>query len=115
MRAEIDAGLQRLIGWGQHSKEEPERAGGSHGATSQPPSVLLQVFALLPSCQAPARFSRSPGQQLIPWQGAEGEKGDRLFPTLYPAWSCFCVSLELLVWGHQVLHTRPGATLGLQH
>ena len=75
MRAEIDACLQSLISWGQHSKEEPRRAGGRHGGTSQLPNVLLQRFALLPSCQAPARFSCSPGQQLIPWQGAGGKKG----------------------------------------
>lgn len=76
MRAEIDACLQSLIGWGQQGEEEVGRAGGRRRGTSRPPNVLLQHFALLPSCQAPAQFSHSPGRQLIPWQGAgAGGKG----------------------------------------
>lgn len=84
MRAEIHACLKSLIGWGQHSKEEPGRAGGRRGSTSQPLNVLLQRFALLPSCQAPARFSRSPGRQLIPWQGAGAKKEAASSPPSIP-------------------------------
>lgn len=41
MRAEIDACLQSLIGWGQHGKEEPARASSRRGGTSRPPNVML--------------------------------------------------------------------------
>lgn len=77
MRAEIDARLQSLIDWGQHGKEERGRAGGQHGGTSRLPNVLLQCFALLPSCQAPAQFFHSPGWQLVPWQGTLGGKNGK--------------------------------------
>jgi len=94
MRAETDACRQSLVGWGPHGKEEQERADGRRRGTSRPPNVLLQCLALLPSCQAPARFSHSPDQQLIPWQGT-GPKKRRAAPHP-PVWSCFCLTSELL-------------------
>lgn len=78
---------------------------------------MLCIAALLPS---PSRALLLPGSAINPLAGGWGEKGDKLFPTLYSAWSCFCVSLELPgvglpQRGSQLLHTELRAMLMLQH
>lgn len=52
MRAEIDACLQSLIGWGQHGAEEAGRAGGrrrGHQPAAKYAASALCLAALLPS------------------------------------------------------------------
>lgn len=80
---------ESLVGWDQHGKEEAGE--GWQQAQKHQPTIehtVLCIAALLPS---PSPALLLPGSAINPLAGSWGERGHRLFPTLYSAWSCFCM------------------------